>query len=690
MPLKFGFFIFLFAFSANAQMFIPHTYWSCNSKDYDSKTISASSDFSAGTFSSTNVSGNSVVLSTGNSTGTYTSAVFDIFGGCSPLATWRKIDWKSTLPYGKEIPTTNEIATDYSAINTGLTTNLVELFHLNGSGAIANNAAVTAAVGTSGTASNANGTGMTYTASGKLASGITFDGTDDSIGIAYTQTSVSDYTIAAWFKLTNTGNNVILQDRGTGAGSSLTLGIGTNPGGCANGRISYGLDTNGIYIGICTTSAFNDGTWHHVVAVWDGTSGAAVAAAQFSIYVDGAAAATGSITVGTPPNAPLTGLGNTKIGRHDAWAVDFNGSLDEIAIWTRPLSATDATQVFQRGGNRIKFQIKTCTASDCSDIAAFKGPDNTSTTYFTELNNNTTQSTGLGSVLTTFPSMVFANFPSLTVAVNRFFQFQTTFETDNTSFMPDITSTSIYHGCPAGTVTFAASGTFVLPNLCTQMTLTVLGGGGASGRRTGGGTKVIGGVGGKAIKTFTGLTPLSQFTITIGSGGTCAGAAGTGAYAGGAGGVGGVGSPGTGASIGGAAGTGGAANGGLGKYGGGGSGAGSGPNDGAGGGAASSVVFSGTDWVVAGGGGASGGSQSGTPGFGGGSCTGAASGDNTLGGAGGNASAGSGAGGGGGGCYCLGGCAAASATGGSAGDASGTGCQTSNDGGIGFVQIDYQ
>ncbi|MGZ3725474.1 MAG: LamG domain-containing protein [Pseudobdellovibrio sp.] len=560
---------------------------------------------------------------------------------------------------------------------------------MNGSGAIASGTTITATIGSNATADNANGAGMTYIAAGKINNGITFDGTDDSINTTYVQTNVSSFTVATWFKTNTGGNGVFWQDRGSGAGLSITLGIGNNPGGCAAGKISYGIDSNSIYIGKCTSSTYNDNTWHHVVGVWSGTSGSALSSGQFTIYVDGSNVAQTNTSVGTAPTAPISGLGNSRIGRHDAWGVNYAGSLDEMIVWNRALTANEVQQIYRRGGNNLKFQIKICSLSDCSDVATWKGYDNTSATYFSELNNNSIPTTGLGNPLTTYPVMTFSNFPSLVIPTSRYFQYQATLTSDVTTFQPEFTYVKLSAACIPGTQTFTVSGTFSLPANCTQMTVTAIGGGGASGRATGGGTKSNGGIGGKAVTTFTGLDSSTTFTVTVGTGGKCSGTAGTGAYAGGSGGA-GAGNPGNGAAFGGNGGTGGSNNGGAGNIGGGGSGAGGGPNTGAGGGGSSGVSTGGTDWVLAGGGGASGGSQTGTAGAGGSACSGSASGDYFFGGNGGNGTSNSGSGGGGGGCYCLGGCTSATATGSAGGDTGGNACQSSNDGTDGSVKIDYQ
>ena len=689
-----GYFLFFDAEKSKAQIFIPHAYWGCKSVTDDQISVSTSTDFSQGTFSNTVLSGNTVTLGVGQSSGTYTSKVFDLFSGCLPFNLWTGLDWQTQNPYGKEIPTVDETAIDYPNVTAGLTTGLQVYNRLNGTGNIANGASLTSTVGVNAAARNANGSGLAYS-SGALRNGVTFDGTDDFLEYAYTQTNVNAYTVAAWFRTTTAGNGVFVQDRGSGAGRSLTLAIGNNPGGCAAGRISYGIDSDSIYIGKCTTNTYNNGAWRHAVGVWSGTSGTGVTSAQFTIYIDGVAVAQTNTSIGSL-NAPLTGLGNTKMGRHDAWAVNYSGSLDEVLVWNRALTATEVQQVFQRAGNNIRFQIRTCDNADCSD-GTWKGTSNTNTSYFSELNNTSIpNSNGSGTVLNTAPNIVFNDFPSLVVDYKRFLQYQATLSTSNTSVVPVLSSSNVRAACNAGSVIFTTSDTFTLPPLCTQMSVTVNGAGGATGRRTGSGTRANAGRGGQAIKILTSQIPGSIYTVTIGTGGNCAQTAGTGAYNGGAGGstnsagFDGSGPTGAGGTSGAGGGTGLA--GGVGNYGGGGGGGGGGGNTGGGGaGAASSLSLSGIDLVVAGGGGGSGGTADGLSGTGGGGCSGAVSGDYTRGGNGGNApGVQSGGGGGGGRCYCTGACDSASALGGLAGDTTGTACQTSNNGNNGSVSIDYQ
>jgi hypothetical protein len=117
--------------------------------------------------------------------------------------------------------------------------------------------------------------------------------------------------------------------------------------------------------------------------------------------------------------------------------------MDEVAIWNRALSTAEMLQLYQRGASRLKFQVRTCDDSACAG-ESWQGPDGTSASYFSELNNNTVPLTGSGDVKATLPSMLFSQFIS-PPANNRYFQYRVIFESDTatTSLMPELKSVSV-------------------------------------------------------------------------------------------------------------------------------------------------------------------------------------------------------------------------------------------------------
>ena len=178
---------------------------------------------------------------------------------------------------------------------------------------------------------------------------LTFTGTPQDITTNYTQTAVTAYTITAWVNTTTaTKQSVIVSDRGSGAGDSLTLSIGgAYPGaGGPAGDVAFGLDSNTIYIGCYSTAVVNNGSWHFLAGVWSGDGGGAVAVGQFSVYIDGAKAAVTTLATGAAPNGALSGLGGTVMVYHQAWATYFVGSLDDVRIYTRALSAAEIRKLY--------------------------------------------------------------------------------------------------------------------------------------------------------------------------------------------------------------------------------------------------------------------------------------------------------------------------------------------------------
>jgi hypothetical protein len=183
--------------------------------------------------------------------------------------------------------------------------------------------------------------GPTYSSSN--GGSFSFDGTDDYVSTNYTQTSVTQYTIDVWFKSTDTGTqNTFVQNRGTGAGKSITMGLGPPLSG--NGQIFIAVDTNTIITQIATNNTYNDGNWYHAVGVFNQPSGT-ITTSSFSIYVNGVAVSTRtSDQQQSSTSSPATGLGGTLIGYHQAWNTYFLGSLASVKIYNRALTASEIRQ----------------------------------------------------------------------------------------------------------------------------------------------------------------------------------------------------------------------------------------------------------------------------------------------------------------------------------------------------------
>ncbi len=221
--------------------------------------------------------------------------------------------------------------------------------------------AVTDSSSTAETAGNLQG-GVTTGVSGVVSdnSAITLDGSTGYAASNNTFAATAAFTHSIWFKTTTKRGGVLL------AQSSLPTG----PGGTTdralimdnNGALVFGLARTGIRN---QGPVWNDGKWHQAVATYDGTSNA-------ELYVDGWLQSCTTNTVSSPDCATVTRTpatpnpGYLRVGYADTtnvqlvfgrnyyarkWPLSdyFDGSVDEVAIYPRALTAAEVASMFAAG-----------------------------------------------------------------------------------------------------------------------------------------------------------------------------------------------------------------------------------------------------------------------------------------------------------------------------------------------------
>lgn len=189
---------------------------------------------------------------------------------------------------------------------------------------------------------NGSDTNITYNSgNGKLVQGAGFNNlaTSDILIGNSAIFNLSNITISAWFKTTTTTNQVIV-------GKSHTTSYYLNAAAAAN-QIAFwtnGSSTNSQSHG---TPVLNiaDGNWHHIVATLNGSIS--------TIYWDGSQNAQRSgATSGTDST-------NLYIGSSTSNPIKFQGSIDEVGIWNRGLSADEVKDLYLNGsGSQYPFRDK--------------------------------------------------------------------------------------------------------------------------------------------------------------------------------------------------------------------------------------------------------------------------------------------------------------------------------------------
>lgn len=363
---------------------------------------------------------------------------------------WSGLKWLTTLPFYKELTgdangsgsitsADSEASADYSSLvgSTGATSdddlmsNLGGLWHMNESSwSSAGDIKDYSGNGNNGTATGSatpTVTGGVFGGAGKFSSA-----TNGRVAFANSSAlspGTSDFSVSAWVMLISVPTiGSIYQDYGTTTANDVNLYV-TATNGYPVFYIRDGSSNAATY---ASTTSLLDNTWHHLVGVRRGTVA--------ELYLDGTLL--GSASNASLGNVDTSGGGVPVIGRVNVSNGNYlNSYVDEVAVWRRSLHANEIKQLYRRGANRIKYQVRTCSAADCSDGAEWIGPDNTNGTYFSELYNfapynyDTNNCSATNLILTGSPSLLFDCFTGAlsNLAPQQYFQYRAILESNDTS-----------------------------------------------------------------------------------------------------------------------------------------------------------------------------------------------------------------------------------------------------------------
>ncbi|WP_030791901.1 exo-alpha-sialidase [Streptomyces sp. NRRL S-920] len=166
---------------------------------------------------------------------------------------------------------------------------------------------------------------------GRFGGALSFDGTDDAVRLPFRRQlplGTRDFTAAMWFRYSATSGEQPLLWMG---------GIGTNQpqvwlrGEPASNRVTGLITTRDggtppRSASVRTTSAYNDGQWHHIVLRrGDG---------RLTLFVDGASVSAADVPGSVARNSPF----GVHIGQRLDSRAHFTGALDEVGVYDRALS----------------------------------------------------------------------------------------------------------------------------------------------------------------------------------------------------------------------------------------------------------------------------------------------------------------------------------------------------------------
>jgi len=336
-------------------------------------------------------------LASGVYSTTYNSRIMD----AKQTVAWTTLGWKTVLPYGKELPLTNESPSDYSSTSGAFANSLIGLWHFN---EITGATTVLNSKTTNNDSFLINSPAASAGVAGQFNSALTFSGGTVLKSAVSAAVTPGSFTVSTWVKKTTSPTEGVICFWTTSDATAAT--------DCPV-RISSTLRVRVSGTNYGASTSINDGLWHHIVVISDSSAG------LIKAYIDGVA----EPITGTPANF-TTSTGNIYFGGVSGSTAEFNGSMDETAMWNKVLSASEVTELYRRGVNRLKLFYRTCPDATCSTNPAWSSG-------ISELNN-----VSGGEALATGPLF------NISTTNQRYFQYKTTFETDvvPTSSAPDLSS----------------------------------------------------------------------------------------------------------------------------------------------------------------------------------------------------------------------------------------------------------
>ena len=188
---------------------------------------------------------------------------------------------------------------------------------------------------------------------------ILFDGGDEFINCGDIELNgLSGLTVSAWFKANSTGasSRIVSKDQ-VGTAGCFILWIDQNSDLIFQAH-------NGTGYKVANYTSFSEDTnWHHVAGVFSATA--------IKLYLDGAEVASAtysSTTLNDSENEEVVIGADSDVASTDH---HFNGNIDEVAIWSSALSATEITQIYNSNRGTLDLSTDTGDYSSSANLKAW-------------------------------------------------------------------------------------------------------------------------------------------------------------------------------------------------------------------------------------------------------------------------------------------------------------------------------
>lgn len=144
-------------------------------------------------------------------------------------------------------------------------------------------------------------------------------------------TTVSNFSVTGFFKPTSVGTDVTLaaQDSYSGSGDAWNLSLNTA------GKVVFSVQKAGVSTQVTSAQTLTAGMWAALVATYDG--------AKLSLYIDGTLDAQQAYSGGSLTFTQQFAIGSRTNSTNPHY---FSGIIDDVALYDRALSATEANALY--------------------------------------------------------------------------------------------------------------------------------------------------------------------------------------------------------------------------------------------------------------------------------------------------------------------------------------------------------
>ena len=291
------------------------------------------------------------------------------------VGAWSLLSWLPYRPTGKALPDYGGVEAEYPADGLDMSGNVL-LWHLDENGSPFQD---TSGKGNDGTCPDDSHCPQARS-DGRLANAVRFDGDDDYIiANPVEEFPANEITAMFWVRDEDLDKEESYISYATVAHANEFWIFGKADYG---GNIAVIIGNGGRSGDTGVNVA--DGAWHHVAVTWRSFDG------RLEIYKDGQPADTRTLRQGYSligGGAVVLGQDQDRVGGGFDSAQALKGSLDEVAIFNRVLSADEIQAAYLRGALQMQFQVRTCYKMECPS-RAFQGPYGDRATYYSDKSGN--------------------------------------------------------------------------------------------------------------------------------------------------------------------------------------------------------------------------------------------------------------------------------------------------------------